>query len=68
MPRSGTTLIEKIVTSHSTVSTISGSNFIPEKMFKNINSDFEEIKNFLDTNFDNEYKEFIKILISKIKS
>jgi len=60
MPRSGTTLIEKIVTSHSTVSTISESNFIPEKMIKNINSDFEEIKNFLDTNFDNEYKEFIK--------
>ena len=31
MPRSGTTLIEKIISSHSSVSTISESNFIPEK-------------------------------------
>ena len=36
MPRSGTTLIEKIISSHSQVSTISESNFIPEKIFQRI--------------------------------
>ncbi len=60
MPRSGTTLIEKIISTHSTVSTISESNFIPEKTFKNVNKDFEEIKKFLNSNLENDYKEFLK--------
>ena len=40
MPRSGTTLIEKIISSHSKVSTISESNFIPEKIFNFLNKGF----------------------------
>ena len=60
MPRSGTTLIEKIISSHSKVSTISEANFIPEKIFKYINGDFEDLKNFLSSGLDSDYKEFIK--------
>ncbi len=59
MPRSGTTLVEKIISSHSQVSTISEANFIPDKVFKYINSDFENLKNFIDSNFQEEYYEFI---------
>ena len=46
MPRSGTTLIEKIISSHSKVSTISESNFIPEKIFNFLNRDFENFIEF----------------------
>ena len=60
MPRSGTTLVEKIISSHSKVSTISETNFIPDKIFRFINSDFENIKNFLNSNFDSEYEQFTK--------
>ena len=60
MPRSGTTLIEKIISSHSKVSTISEANFIPEKIFKHINDDFENLKIFIKSNFQEEYYEFIK--------
>tara|TARA_A100000164_G_C21938739_1_gene789474 strand:+ start:924 stop:2447 length:1524 start_codon:yes stop_codon:yes gene_type:complete len=60
MPRSGTTLIEKIVSSHSKVSTISESNFIPEKIFKYINGDFEDLKIFLSSGLGNDYEKFMK--------
>ena len=60
MPRSGTTLVEKIISSHSKVSTISETNFIPDKIFRFINSDFENIKKFLNSNFDSEYEQFTK--------
>ncbi len=60
MPRSGTTLIEKIISSHSNVSTISESNFIPEKVYGYLNKDFEDIKELLNSNFQNQYNEFIK--------
>ena len=60
MPRSGTTLIEKIISSHSKVSTISESNFIPEKIFNFLNKDFENLIEFLKSNFKNDYKEFIQ--------
>ncbi len=60
MPRSGTTLIEKIISSHSKVSSISESNFIPEKIYEYLNKDFEDIQNFLNSNFENEYNNFIK--------
>ena len=60
MPRSGTTLIEKIISSHSNVSTISESNFIPEKVYEYLNKDSESLKNFLKSNFKNKYNEFIK--------
>jgi len=60
MPRSGTTLIEKIISSHSDVSTISESNFIPEKVYKYLKKDSESLKNFLKSDFKNKYNEFIK--------
>ncbi len=60
MPRSGTTLVEKIISSHSQVSTISEANFIPEKIFKYINSDFESLKIFMNSDFQDEYYEFTK--------
>ena len=60
MPRSGTTLIEKIISSHSQVSTISETNFIPEKIFKFINSDYENLIKFLKSNFHEEYRDFTK--------
>ena len=60
MPRSGTTLIEKIISSHSNVSTISESNFIPEKVYEYLNKDSESLKNFLKSDFKDEYNTFIK--------
>ena len=60
MPRSGTTLIEKIISSHSNVSTISESNFIPEKVHKYLNKDSETLKNFLKSDFKDKYNLFIK--------
>ena len=60
MPRSGTTLIEKIISSHSNVSTISESNFIPEKVYEYLNKDSESLKNFLKSDFRDEYNTFIK--------
>ena len=61
MPRSGTTLVEKIISSHSKVSTVSESNFIPDKIFKYINNDTENLINFIQTNFQDEYYEFLKL-------
>ena len=61
MPRSGTTLVEKIISSHSQVSTISEANFIPDKLFKYINNDFENLENFLNSNFQKEYYEFVQL-------
>ena len=58
MPRSGTTLIEKIISSHSKVSTISESNFIPEKIFNFLNKDFENLIEFLKSDFEKDYKKF----------
>ena len=60
MPRSGTTLIEKIISSHSNVSSISESNFIPEKVYEYLNKDSEGLNNFLNSNFKDKYDEFIK--------
>ena len=60
MPRSGTSLIEKILSSHSDVSSISESNFIPEKTHHSLNRDFEGFKEFLNSNFESEYNQFIK--------
>ena len=59
MPRSGTTLIEKIISSHSNVSTISESNFIPEKVHKYLNKDSETWK-ILKSDFKDKYNLFIK--------
>ena len=58
MPRSGTTLVEKIISSHSKVSTISEANYIPEKIFFYLSNDFENLKSFIDSNFQDEYFEF----------
>ena len=60
MPRSGTTLIEKIISSHSNVSSISESNFIPEKVYEYLNKDSEGFINFLKSNFQDKYNTFIK--------
>tara|TARA_B100001093_G_scaffold498699_1_gene547105 strand:+ start:2796 stop:4319 length:1524 start_codon:yes stop_codon:yes gene_type:complete len=60
MPRSGTTLVEKIISSHSKVSTISEANYIPEKIFNHLNDDVENFQSFIDSNFQDKYFEFIK--------
>ena len=61
MPRSGTTLVEQILSSHSQTCSISESNFLPEKILKNIyNKNKEEISNFLNSNINDEYTEFLK--------
>ena len=49
MPRSGTTLVEKIISSHSKVSTISEANYIPEKIFNHLNDDVENFQSFIDS-------------------
>ena len=65
MPRSGTTLIEKIISSHSNVSTISEANFISQKLHGYINKDFKELKKNLNSNFQKKYIEFIKSFNTK---
>ncbi len=65
MPRSGTTLIEKIISSHSNVSTISEANFISQKLHGYINKDFKELKKILNSNFQKKYIEFIKSFNTK---
>ena len=48
MPRSGTTLIEQILLSHSLTSSVSEANFLPNKIIKKIyNKNDDEILNFL---------------------
>ena len=61
MPRSGTTLVEKIISSHSQVSTLSETNYIPDKIFEYINKDFENLKSFFESDFHEKYYEFIKL-------
>ena len=60
MPRSGTSLVEKIVSSHSKVSSISEANFIPEKIYENINKGYESFIDFLKSDFESQYKSFLK--------
>ncbi len=60
MPRSGTSLVEKIISSHSKVSTISESNFIPQNVHKYINENPDNFVKFLNSNFYKKYNEFIK--------
>ncbi len=67
MPRSGTTLVEKIISSHSQVSTISEANFIPEKIFSYMNSDIEKLTTFLNSDFQDEYDKFVKTFNVKNK-
>ena len=67
MPRSGTTLLEKIISSHSKVTTISEVNFIPEKLSKyllNVEKeeiDIHQINTLLKSNFSTEYDDFINL-------
>ena len=67
MPRSGTTLLEKIISSHSKVSTISEINVIPEKLsryFSNIDNkevDLKQIDTFLKSDFSAEYDNFVNL-------
>ena len=69
MPRSGTTLIEKIISTHSKVSTVSETNFISDKMSKYFYQDekvrLSGIHNFLNSNINLEYDNFINFYNSK---
>ena len=73
MPRSGTTLVEQILSSHSQTSSISESNFLPDKILPNIyNKNKDEILNFISSNLHENYTEFLasfninnKIIIDK---
>jgi len=63
MPRSGTSLIEKIISSHSKVGGLGETNFISDNIFnnifKNLDSNNDHIYSFLNKNFSEEYKNFI---------
>ena len=73
MPRSGTTLVEQILSSHSQTSSISESNFLPDKILPNIyNKNKDKILNFISSNLHENYTEFLgsfninnKIVIDK---
>lgn len=64
LPRSGTTLLEKIISSHSEVSTVSEIEFLYRKVNQNIfkNKKFDENQTtiFLNQDLNKEYDEFIK--------
>ena len=64
MPRSGTSLIEKIISSHSKVKSLSETNFVSDIIFKNLYNNFDkninEINNFLQKNLSQEYNNFLK--------
>jgi hypothetical protein len=64
MPRSGTTLVEKIISSHTQVSTVSETNFLPEKIFskiyKNLDPKSDIFKSFIEGDFAKQYNDFLK--------
>jgi len=61
MPRSGTTLVEKIISSHSKASTVSEINFLPKKIWDSIINNYEInkdlVENFLKENISKKYEE-----------
>ena len=71
MPRSGTSLIEKIISSHSKVESLSETNFISDMIFKNLFTNFEkdidEVNVFLENNLSQEYNKFLKLFNVKSK-
>ena len=64
LPRSGTTLLEKIISSHSEVSTVSEIEFLYRKVnqniFKSKKLDENQVSIFLNKDLNKEYDEFIK--------
>ena len=68
MPRSGTTLVEQIISSHSKVFSVSETNFLSDQILRKIyNKNDDEINIFLNSEFDQEYFEFIKNFNTKSK-
>jgi tetratricopeptide (TPR) repeat protein len=70
MPRSGTTLIEKIISTHSKVSTVSEINFLPKIITDNIINNFQInkdlTKDFLKENLTKKYeKQLLSYNINK---
>ena len=65
MPRSGTTLLEKIISSHSKVSTISETNFISDKIsgyfYNDKEHDIDKFLKYVNSDFSSEYKNFINL-------
>ena len=70
LPRSGTTLVEKIISGHRKVSGVGELNFIPELIYNSIFNENEinstKIESFLKSNVEKKYKEFLKFY--KIKN
>jgi tetratricopeptide (TPR) repeat protein len=64
LPRSGTTLIEKIISSHSKVSTVSEIEYLYKKINQNIfkNQKFDENNTsmFIEQNIHEHYNDFLK--------
>ena len=67
MPRSGTTLIEQIISSHSQVFGADELNFLPQLVEKNI-KEFKNVNNGLIKNIGDNYINKIKILSDKSKN
>ena len=68
MPRSGTTLVEQIISSHSKVFSASETNYLSDQILKKIyNKNDDEINIFLNSEFNQEYFEFIKNFNTKRK-
>lgn len=64
LPRSGTTLLEKIISSHPKVTSVSEINYIHDTINKNVieNDSLDEDKadKFLDTDLNQKFDEFLK--------
>ena len=64
LPRSGTTLLEKIISSHPKVGSVSEIGYLYDNINKNIIIDnkinVNKTDNFINSNFENEYKNFLK--------
>ncbi len=64
LPRSGTTLLEKIISSHPKVGSVSEIGYlydqINKKIIVNQKISEDQINNFINSNFGNEYDNFLK--------
>ena len=64
LPRSGTTLIEKIISSHPKVGSVSEIGFIYEKINKYITTNYEidetKVSHLINRNFGEEYNNFLE--------
>jgi len=65
MPRSGTTLLEQIISSHKNVSSLGETDYLLQITNKIFNIKFANIKNALSNDKDYLYNEYFNILVPK---